>query len=68
MKFLNWLSVAALAVVASAADTQERIPPTELVVETTYKPEDCPVTAKTGDAIKVHYVSTNLVVNVIRRC
>ena len=58
MKFLSWFSVIALALAASAQDAQERVPPTELVIETTYKPDDCTVTAKTGDAIKVHYVSS----------
>lgn len=54
MQFLSWFSVLALALAASAQDRPEV---TELQIETTYKPEDCPVTAKTGDAIKVHYVS-----------
>ena len=55
MKFLSVLPLLALAAVALA--DEERVPPTELEIETTYKPDDCPVTAKTGDAIKVHYVS-----------
>lgn len=49
---VNWLSVLVLAWVVSAA--QE--PPTELQIDTTFKPEDCAVTAQKGDSIKVHYV------------
>lgn len=54
MKFLSWFSVLALALTVSA---EERVPPTELEIETTFMPEECPLTAKSGDAIKVHYVS-----------
>lgn len=54
MKFLSWFSVLALTLAVSA---EERPQPTELQIETTYKPEQCPFTARTGDAIKVHYVS-----------
>ncbi|GJE97745.1 FKBP-type peptidyl-prolyl cis-trans isomerase [Phanerochaete sordida] len=56
MKFLSVLPLLALAAVALA--DEERVPPTELVIETTYKPDDCPVTAKDGDSIKVHYTGT----------
>lgn len=49
---VNWLSVLMFAWVVSAA--QE--PPTELQIDTTFKPADCPVTAQKGDSIKVHYV------------
>lgn len=53
MQFLTfWLSVLALAVCVLAAE-----PPKELQIAVTYLPDDCPATAKTGDAIKVHYVS-----------
>lgn len=53
MQFLKfWLSIFALAVCALAAE-----PPKELQISVTYLPEDCSTTAKTGDAIKVHYVS-----------
>jgi hypothetical protein len=58
MKFLSWVPLVALAAAAFANDAQERVPPTDLVIETTYKPDACSATAKTGDAIKVHYVST----------
>ncbi|KAI0339840.1 hypothetical protein BDW22DRAFT_1360859 [Trametopsis cervina] len=50
MKFLGLLSLLAFALVVSAAE-----PPSELKIDTTYKPADCSVTAKTGDSIKVHY-------------
>lgn len=56
MKFFSWLPLLALATFALAE--QEREPPTELQIEVTYKPDDCPVTAKTGDAVKVHYTGT----------
>ncbi|KIP11578.1 hypothetical protein PHLGIDRAFT_99370 [Phlebiopsis gigantea 11061_1 CR5-6] len=55
MKFLSWLSVTALALAVSA---EERVPPTELQIETTFKPEECSFTAKSGDVIKVHYTGT----------
>lgn len=35
-------------------------PPTELVIETTFTPEDCSVKAKTGDNLEVHYVGNTL--------
>ncbi|KAK7692507.1 hypothetical protein QCA50_004134 [Cerrena zonata] len=51
---LNWLSVLVLAWVVSAQEE----PPTELQIDVTHKPEDCPVTAQKGDSIKVHYTGT----------
>ncbi|PSR79249.1 hypothetical protein PHLCEN_2v7107 [Hermanssonia centrifuga] len=51
MQLFNWLSLFLFAFVVSAAE-----PPTELQIDTTFKPDDCSVTAKTGDKIKVHYV------------
>ncbi|KAG2135409.1 hypothetical protein DEU56DRAFT_871634 [Suillus clintonianus] len=54
MQFLKfWLSILALAVCALAAE-----PPKELQIAVTYLPDDCPTTATTGDAIKVHYTGT----------
>jgi FK506-binding protein 2 len=41
-----------LAVCALAAE-----PPKALDIAVTFLPDDCSVTAKTGDSIKVHYVS-----------
>jgi len=32
-------------------------PPTELEIETTFMPEECPQKAVKGDTISVHYVS-----------
>jgi len=53
MQFLKfWLSMLVLAVCALAAE-----PPKELEIAVTYLPDDCTVKAKTGDSIKVHYVS-----------
>jgi len=52
MYLLSWLPL--LISVALPALAQE--PPKELVIETTYTPDDCSVRAKTGDSIRVHYV------------
>lgn len=54
MQFVKfWFSLLALAACALAVE-----PPTELQIETTFMPEECPVKAQSGDQIKVHYVST----------
>lgn len=53
MQLFNWLSVFALALLASASEV-----PTELQIDTTYLPDSCTTKAAKGDAIKVHYVST----------
>ncbi|OAX37365.1 hypothetical protein K503DRAFT_719918 [Rhizopogon vinicolor AM-OR11-026] len=45
-----WFSMLTLVVCALAAE-----PPKELDIAVTFLPDACPVTAKTGDAIKVHY-------------
>ena len=55
MKIFSWLSCILVAVVAVVAE--EREPPTELQIETTFKPESCPHKAKTRDHVHVHYVS-----------
>ncbi|KAL0956739.1 hypothetical protein HGRIS_002859 [Hohenbuehelia grisea] len=36
----------------------EKSDPTELQIEVTHKPDDCPATAKKGDSIEVHYTGT----------
>ncbi|CAL1706708.1 unnamed protein product [Somion occarium] len=54
MNLLNWLSVLVFAWVVSAA----KEPPTELKIDVTSKPEECPVTAQKGDSIRVHYTGT----------
>ncbi|KAG5640615.1 hypothetical protein DXG03_007908 [Asterophora parasitica] len=53
MQLLNWLPSLLLAAVAFAAEV-----PTELQIDTTFKPEDCSVNAGKGDAIQVHYTGT----------
>ena len=53
MKFFSWLSCILVAV--AAVDAKD--PPTELEIETTYKPDSCPYKAKKRDYIHVHYVS-----------
>ncbi|PPQ99674.1 hypothetical protein CVT24_009746 [Panaeolus cyanescens] len=56
MKAFTWISCALLAAVSVVAE--EKVAPTELQIETTFKPEDCTKTAKTGDRIQVHYTGT----------
>jgi len=53
MRLSSCLLALASALVVLAAE-----PPTELVIEATYKPDDCPVKAQTGDALKMHYTGT----------
>ncbi|KAF8843032.1 hypothetical protein BDN67DRAFT_964917 [Paxillus ammoniavirescens] len=48
-----WFSLLALAACALAVE-----PPTELQIETTFMPEDCPVKAGKGDTVSVHYTGT----------
>ncbi|KAF9227220.1 hypothetical protein BS17DRAFT_747540 [Gyrodon lividus] len=48
-----WFSLLALAACAFAVE-----PPSELQIETTFTPEDCPVKAEKGDKISVHYTGT----------
>ena len=53
MKIFSWLSCILVAVTAVNAKPQ----PTELHIETTYKPDVCTQQAKKGDVVSVHYVS-----------
>ncbi|KDQ57406.1 hypothetical protein JAAARDRAFT_263412 [Jaapia argillacea MUCL 33604] len=53
MRVFSLFSILAFGLVAWAAE-----PPTDLVIDTTFKPSDCPVTAQKGDAIQVHYTGT----------
>ncbi|KAJ7116055.1 hypothetical protein C8R44DRAFT_628833 [Mycena epipterygia] len=53
MRVATWLSSLLFAVVVLAADA-----PTELQIETTHLPEDCPAKAQKGDSIQVHYTGT----------
>jgi FK506-binding protein 2 len=52
MKLSTWLSLTLSVVLPVLANEA----PKELVIETVSKPDDCSVTAKTGDSIRVHYV------------
>ena len=45
-----------LALVIPALSTTETI--TDLIIDRVYVPEDCPVTAKAGDKLEVHYTGT----------
>lgn len=51
MRLLVVLSSLLAATLALAKEA-----PTELVIDTTFTPEDCKVKAQTGDSIQVHYV------------
>lgn len=52
MQFLSLLSVLAVAALAASDPT----PPAELVIDRTFIPDSCTVTAEKGDKIEVHYV------------
>jgi FK506-binding protein 2 len=54
--FKYCLSVVLLAVVAFADSAVH--PPTELKIDVTHLPSDCPAKAQTGDKIQVHYTGT----------
>jgi len=54
--FKYCLSVLLLVVVALADGVVE--PPTELKIDVTHLPSDCPAKAQKGDSIKVHYTGT----------
>lgn len=55
MKIFTWLSCIFVAVTSvSAQDT--KVPPTELQIESTFKPDACPHQAQKGDRLWVHYV------------
>ena len=56
MKIFSWLSCILIAVTAVIAENTKE-PPTELQIETTFKPDSCPHQAKAEDYIHVHYVS-----------
>ena len=56
MKITSWLSYILVAI-APAAAYDAPVAPTELEIETTFKPESCPYQAKKKDHIHVHYVS-----------
>ncbi|KAJ8468203.1 hypothetical protein ONZ45_g17332 [Pleurotus djamor] len=53
MQLFNVFTCLALAVAVFAKE-----PPTELEIEVTYTPEDCPITAAPGDSLDVHYTGT----------
>ena len=52
MQLLGWFSTLLLCAAVLAVDA-----PTELIIETTFMPEECSVKAALGDEIFVHYVS-----------
>ena len=56
MQLFSLFALFVFAFVVAAQDAANE-QPTELVIETTYNPEDCTVTAAKGDRIRVHYVS-----------
>ena len=60
MKIFSWLSCILFAVTAVTAENT-KVPPTELQIETTFKPDSCPRQAQKKDYIHVHYVSRSVV-------
>lgn len=58
MQFFNWLLCLILTVVLPVLAKKKA--PKELVIDTTYKPEECTNKAQSGDSIKVHYVRLRL--------
>lgn len=52
MQFLSLVSLLAVAALAVA----DRTPPVDLVIDRTFVPYPCTVTAEKGDRIEVHYV------------
>ncbi|KAG6848332.1 hypothetical protein H0H93_001135 [Arthromyces matolae] len=60
MRLLNWFPfILAAASTVLAESAQEPLePPTELVIERTYIPEECEIAAQNGDQIQVHYTGT----------
>ncbi|KAF7782113.1 hypothetical protein Agabi119p4_1489 [Agaricus bisporus var. burnettii] len=56
MQFFNWLLCLILTVVLPVIAKTKA--PKELVIDTTYKPEECTNKAQSGDSIKVHYTGT----------
>ena len=52
MRFSLWLPIFIVQLLLVSA----REAPTELEIETTFKPDDCSQQANAGDTIKVHYV------------
>lgn len=53
MHFFNWVSGFLLAAAVAVAAKEA---PTELIIETTFTPDECPQKAEKGDKIEVHYV------------
>ncbi|KIK02700.1 hypothetical protein K443DRAFT_677423 [Laccaria amethystina LaAM-08-1] len=56
MQILSWLSYILVAATVVLAD--EKAPVSELKIDTTYMPAECPAKAQPGDAIRVHYTGT----------
>ncbi|PAV18598.1 fk506 binding 2 [Pyrrhoderma noxium] len=54
MRFSLWLPIFIVQLLLVSA----REAPTELEIETTFKPDDCSQQANAGDTIKVHYTGT----------
>jgi hypothetical protein len=55
---MKFACVAAVLAFVGTALAEAPVAPKELVVDRTYIPEDCSVTAQNGDSIEVHYKGT----------
>lgn len=57
MKLLSWIYIFALPALLVVAEAETKEPPKELVIETTYMPEECTMKPELYEKIEVHYVS-----------
>lgn len=55
---MKFAGIAAILAFAGFAIAESPAPPAELVIDRTYIPEACSVTAQSGDSIEVHYKGT----------
>lgn len=55
---MKFAGIAAIIALAGFALADSPAPPAELVIDRTYIPEACSVTAQNGDSIEVHYKGT----------
>lgn len=56
MKFLAYFSILALPLLLVCAGDDSVDPPKDLVIETTYMPDECTIKPELYDRIGVHYV------------
>lgn len=56
MKLLSWVSFFAPPMLLVFAEAEAPEPPSELLIETTYMPDECTVKSELYEKIEVHYV------------